>query len=349
MDGSVHEFDALPRVFAADSGADLAPVRPARRPRATGSLPLVGVIRNTRSHRNRGRVPEMAGQPNVLNASPASRAELPEILSGFASRGIDFLVVDGGDGTVRDVLTAGAPVFGQDWPPLIVLPKGKTNALAVDLGLPNHWSLPEALEAVRQGRVVERRPVVVDQPGADAGEAHGFILGAGIFTTATQAGQIAHRFGAFNNLAVALTAVAGVIQALFGIGAGDWRRQTAMRFYTGRGRTELPKSGYGRDGERYSLLVSTLSRFPLGIKPFGNMREGMRYSVIDAPLRRVVAMMPALLGGWESPGHERLGVFRGSTNEARVEFGDRFILDGEAFPPGCYRLRMGPKLQFIVP
>lgn len=349
MDGSVHEFDALPRVFAVDPGVDAVPLRRVHSARAAGSLPLVGVIRNPRSHRNRGHVPEMDGQPNVLNAVPGARGELPEILAGFAARGIDFLVVDGGDGTVRDVLTAGAPVFGHDWPPLIVLPKGKTNALAVDLGLPNHWSLPEALEAARGGRIVERCPVVVDQPGGDGGEAHGFILGAGIFNTATQAGQTAHRYGAFNNLAVALTAVSGMAQALFGIGRGDWRKRTPMRFYVGHDRAELAASRHGCDGERYSLLVSTLSRFPLGMQPFGKPRSGIRYSVIDAPLRRVVAMVPALLSGWETPGHERLGVFRGSTNEAWVEFGDRFILDGEAFPAGRYRLRMGPKLQFIAP
>ena len=62
---------------------------------------------------------------------------------------IDYLVVDGGDGTVRDVLTCGAGIFGESWPTLIVLPNGKTNALAADLGLPTNWSLSDAMEAIQ--------------------------------------------------------------------------------------------------------------------------------------------------------------------------------------------------------
>ena len=33
----------------------------------------------------------------------------------------------------------------------------------------------------------------------------------------------------------------------------------------------------------------------------------------------------------------------------RVDLGDRFILDGEAFPAGRYQLSLGPKLRFVVP
>jgi hypothetical protein len=28
---------------------------------------------------------------------------------------------------------------------------------------------------------------------------------------------------------------------------------------------------------------------------------------------------------------------------------DRFILDGEAFPAGAYRISQGPELRFVVP
>jgi hypothetical protein len=33
----------------------------------------------------------------------------------------------------------------------------------------------------------------------------------------------------------------------------------------------------------------------------------------------------------------------------RLDIGDRFILDGEAFPAGRYQLSLGPKLRFVVP
>jgi hypothetical protein len=198
---------------------------------------------------------------------------------------------------------------------------------------------------------------MVDQPDGDGGKVMGFILGAGIFTTATQAGQTAHRFGAFNSFAVGVTAVFGVLQALFGIGRSAWRSQTGMRIFTGKEAEEVPHSGYGAAGTRYAFLVSTLSRFPLGMRPFGRrpgpLADGadgaIQFAILDAPRRRVVLMVPFMLGGWDRPGFARLGVHRGATEEAVLELEDRFILDGEAFPAGRYRLRMGPKLRFIEP
>ncbi len=350
MDGTIYEFEQLPRVAAAAAKVETS--AQSARPQGLAE-PLVGVIRNPRSHRNKGLVPELDGQPNVLTATPRTRIDLAGVLADFAGKGIDLLVVDGGDGTVRDVLTCGAPIFGANWPPLVVLPKGKTNALAVDLGLPGEWSLPEALKALRQGRIVERRPIVVDQPGSDGGKVMGFILGAGIFTTATQAGQTAHRFGAFNSFAVGVTAAFGVLQALFGFGRSAWRSQTAMRIFTGKQGDEVPHSGHGGKATRYAILVSTLSRFPLGMRPFGRQPQradgAINFAMVDAPRRRVVLMVPFMLAGWDRPGFARLGVHRGAAEEAVLELDDKFILDGEAFPAGRYRLRMGPKLRFIAP
>ena len=325
---------------------------PASEPRRSTGLrdaPLVGVIRNPRSHRNKGHTPELEGQSNIITASPPTRSELVRVLAGFAERGIDLLAVDGGDGTVRDVLTCGAASFGERWPRLIVLPKGKTNALAVDLGLPNHWSLTEALDAAARGRVIERRPILVEKADGEGVHVLGYVFGAGIFTTATQDGQTAHKLGAFNSFAVALTAVGGVCQALFGIGNSPWRKTTGMRIYDAANGREIGHSGHGQRDHRYAMAFSTLTRFPAGLNPFGKQRPGMRYVLLDAPLRRVVAMVPPLLMGWDRTAFEKLGVHRGSVNEALVDVDDSFILDGEAFPAGRYRLRLGPKIQYIVP
>lgn len=314
-----------------------------------GPADLVGVIRNPRSHRNKGLVPEMGDRPNVLTRVPATRDELAENLAEFAKRGISLLAVDGGDGTVRDVLTCGASSFGANWPGLIVLPKGKTNALAVDLGLPKHWSLAEALEAARTGSVVERRPVVVDFPGGPHGQVTGFILGAGMFNIATSAGQTAHRFGAFNSLAVGVTTVFGILQAMFGIGPSPWRKCWKFRIFAGADGTELPHSGHGDIDMRYALLISTLTNFPLGMKLFGRHKSGLKYLLVDAPLRRVAITSPFVMAGLDRPWLAGLGVHRGKLEQTVMEVQDNFIMDGEAFPPGRYNLQMGPALKFIAP
>ncbi len=348
MDGWIYQFDGGSRAMDASSGMPVE-AGSLRRGGTLRDKPLVGVIRNPRSHRNKGRQPELDGQPNILTASPPTRSELVRVLAGFAERGIDFLAVDGGDGTVRDVLTCGATSFGDHWPGLMVLPKGKTNALAVDLGLPNHWSLTEALDAAVNGHIVERPPILVERVDGEGAQALGYIFGAGIFTTATQAGQTAHKLGAFNSFAVGLTAVAGVFQALVGVGGSPWRTSTGMRIYDAADGREIGHSGHGQHDQRYAMAFSTLKRFPAGLNPFGKPRPGMRYVLFDAPLRRVLALVPGLLTGWDRPSFERLGVHRGSMDEALVDLDGSFILDGEAFPAGRYRLRLGPRIQFVVP
>ena len=343
MHGSRGEFGHLSRVaHAAGVRSRAARLVPAR------GAPLVGIVRNPRSHRNKGLAPELADCANILVETPRSHAALRETLAGFAARGIDYLAVDGGDGTVRDVLTCGASVFGEAWPTLVVLPKGKTNALAVDLGLPNLWSLAQAMEAIGRGQTIVRRPLTVEQLGAD-GQVQGFILGAGAFTLATQAGQQAHRWGAFNSFAVGLTILWGLLQALFGRRGNQWRRGTPMRLNAEDSRVELPHSRFGRPDERFVMIASTLERFPLGIRPFGKIRPGLKLAIIDAPVRWMLALLPVFFTGFDRPFMRRHGFHRIDVEALELTLGDRFILDGETFPAGRYRLRQGPEVRFVVP
>ena len=314
------------------------------------AMPAVGVIRNPRSHRNRGHAPDQAGDSGLANvtvASPRGRAELAEALAVFAANRIELLVVDGGDGTVREVLTCGAPVFGDNWPRILVLPKGKTNALTVDLGMREHMSLSEALDAAAGARVEKRRPIAIDQP--DGRQVLGFILGAGVFNTAIEAAQVAHRFGAFQGFAVGLATGLAVVQALFGFGRTRWRHCAPMRLRIGSEGREVPHSAHGDPDRRFAAGFSTLGKFPFKLKPFGRSGAGIRYVLLDSPLRRAVAIMPLLLAGFDRPGLPRLGVHRGSADEIALDLGEGFVLDGEVFPAGNYRLRLGPELQFLVP
>ncbi|QGN55547.1 diacylglycerol kinase family protein [Novosphingobium sp. Gsoil 351] len=342
MYGSIGDLGHLARVAATPVDA---PLRRQRRASARGA-PLVGIVRNPRSHRNKGKTPELADCANILVETPRSHTALRATLAGFAERGIDYLAVDGGDGTVRDVLTCGAGIFGDDWPPLVILPKGKTNALVVDLGLPNAWTLAQAMEAIGRGKTIVRRPLAIDLPRT--GElVHGFILGTGAFTRGTQTGQQAHRWGMFNSFAVGLIIVWCLIQTMFARSTNMWRKGTAMRLRSDG--AELPRSRFGDPSERFVMVASTLERFPLGIRPFGKQRPGLKLAVIDTPLRWIVALMPLLLTGFDAAFLRRNGVHRIDLDTLDIELGDRFTLDGEYFPAGQYRLRQGPELRFVVP
>jgi diacylglycerol kinase family enzyme len=319
-------------------------------PRPRGGVaarPRIGVVRNPRSHRNRGAIPHEPVAPGLLIAAPADREALSQALARFAEERIEVLIVDGGDGTLREVLTRGAPIFGARWPKLLVLPKGKTNALAIDLGMPAKLSLAQALRALPQARTAKRRPILVD-PEAGERQVLGFIMGAGVFNAAIAAGQVAHRFGAFQGFAVAVTAAFAVLQSLCGFGRTRWRDLSGMAI-AAEGARDVPRSRHGAAGRRFAAGFSTLHSFPLGMRPFAGAGEGIRYLVVDAPLRRVIALVPAILMGLDRPFLRRLGVHRGAADAFTLDLDGRFILDGEAFAPGRYRLRLGPELDFLVP
>jgi len=345
MHGAIHRFDRLPHVGGAPApelGVSGVPRR---------KVPLVGLIRNPRSHRNGGRenlpLPNAFG-PNIIAHAPARRSELAGILAEFGREQVDYLAIDGGDGTVRDVLTCGAGIFGESWPALIVLPHGKTNALAHDLGIPENWTLESGLEATHRGRVVFRRPVVVTQSENEQAQVYGFVLGGGAFTTAIGLGQDAHDLGAFDAAVVGVTAVWGLLQALFGRRGNPWREGTPMRLTYSDGR-ELAHAGGGPEDERYLLFASTLESLPGGVRPFGDVQGRLRLAVLDNARRTLLVRMPLIVAGRAGAGTTKLGYHSLGTDALELEIGDRFILDGEAFPPGSYRLSVGPKLRFVVP
>jgi hypothetical protein len=341
MHGTVHLFDRLPEVTrpAAPIGGAAAPVR---------QVPLVGVIRNPRSHLQAGELPDRHGRVTLTVETPDNRRELEQVLARFAQRRVDYIVVAGGDGTVRDVLTCGAGYFGESWPALIVLPCGKTNALATDLGLPPKWTLEDALEALAAGRTEQRRPLVVAQRDNADARVQGFVFGAGTYTAAIQLGQKAHDKGAFHNLGVGITAFWSLAQAFFGSAGNLWRRGTPMRVADDQGH-ELEHSGFGRPDERCFMFASTLGRFPAGIKPFGQSGPGLRAAVIDTAHRGLLLRLPTLFRDTAAERLRRFGYHFVQADALQLDIGDRFILDGEAFPAGRYRLSLGPKLRFVVP
>lgn len=303
----------------------------------------VGIVCNPKSHRNHGAEYEagVPGADSLIVAAPRTRAALAETLVDFAAHRIDLLVIDGGDGTVRDVLTAAADIWAGSWPRIAVIPSGKTNALAIDLGLPADWTLTDALDAARQGRMIERRPLEIARVGDTAPPARGFLFGAGAFAKATELAQHTHRAGAFNNLAVGLALGWGVAQTLFGTAKSAWRAGTAMRL-------ALPGQP-ADDAQRYLLLASTLGQLPMGLKPFGPPREGIRLLAIDAPPRRMMLATPALLAGSVAPWLARAGYHHIAAAQFDIALDEGFILDGEHFPGGALTVRQGPALAFVTP
>ena len=325
------------------------------------SRPLVGLIRNPLSHHSDNRAVESPEQSALLVRAPATHDELRSALAEFEARRIDYLAVEGGDGTVRDLLTWGHEIFGDEWPAIIILPSGKTNALAVDLGLPKRWLLRDAIIAARAGSCTQRRPMrLTGAEEAQKGKSalrnsppeciQGFFLGAGAFKRGTQEGQAVHRLSLFGGLAVAVILVWSILQIILGRANNRWRRCTRLLFARDENGASFPHSDPEAAEERFLAVATTYRRFSFGARPFGrNPKRGIHFGIVDKPRRCVMLMLPLLAMGFHPPAMARAGVHRLTVEAAAMDIGDSFIVDGEAFPAGSYLISLGPPLRFVVP
>ncbi|WP_375404258.1 diacylglycerol/lipid kinase family protein [uncultured Sphingomonas sp.] len=348
MNGTIYDFAGLPRVAHRGPGIWLRP--DARRESVAAGPPTrVGLVSNPRSRRNKlaGGVP--AARPNVLAAAPRSRAELRDVMLRFAQQGVDLVIVDGGDGTMRDVLTCSGEAWGNRWPRFAVLPSGKTNALALDLGCPRDWTLDAILDAARVGRTATRSPLAIERRDQPGGPVRGFLFGTGAFVAATALAQRTHRAGAFNGVAVGMALSWAVAQTAFGSASSVWRRGERLRLRHDDRSVGMHASDLTVDRNQYLLLASTLETLPLGIRPFGSARPGLKTLTIDAPPRRILTAVGPLLAGSEAAWLERAGFHRVDAPSADLDVEGGFILDGEVFPGGAYRLTEAAPISFVVP
>src|ERR1700712_1985572 len=100
----------------------------------------IGVVINPRSHGNKADPLQLEAvlsrHPEIRCVSPADFDALHIALREFASDMIDLVIISGGDGTIRDVLSALAATNFSSPPELAILASGNTNLAGRVLGSP---------------------------------------------------------------------------------------------------------------------------------------------------------------------------------------------------------------------
>ena len=166
-----------------------------------------------------------------------------------------------------------------------------------------------------------------------------------MFVKATALAQRTHAMGAFDGVAVGLALGWTMLQTIFGGKKSAWRAGDAI--------TIRHRSADGTDhawaGAGFVLLASTLKRLPLGLRPFGRMRQGLKLLTIDAPPRWIAAAVPMLLAGSEARWLERSGYHRIDAEAIELDLDSGYILDGEPFDGGALTLRQAAPVAFVVP
>lgn len=314
----------------------------------------LGLIRNPRSQRNRSSHGDMAGRAaemlGLFYAEPATPAELTEVLADFARNEVGIIVVDGGDGTVREVLTALPEAYGDQQPMLSILASGKTNLIAADVGTTGHGTRAfcRLVEEARRGYLgshIQRRPIL-EATWADGSRlpVRGMFMGTAAFTRGTALAQEkVHARGLYQAPAVALTIAGALTRALRG--KDGWLDGEPMNV--------VADGSNGPDANRFLFLATTLHRLVLGIWPFwGEGREPIRYLDISAHPESLHRAVVPLMRGRPKPFMLADGYRSGVAEKLTLGVRAPFVIDGEMFDPGpggTVHLSAGRSMDFVVP
>ena len=307
------------------------------------ALPRIGVISNMRSHRHGVALGRSLDPPQAvtIHHAPENRAALERAMHDFVREAVDVIVIDGGDGTVREVMSAAHRAYKGRLPRLAVLRAGKTNALAMDLDIPDRWSLADIVAAHRADRVAWRSPIHIRWAHGRHPEQLGFIFGFGAYVRATMLAQRVHRSGGFNGLAVLITLGWAVLRTFLGGARSPWTRGDTIRI--SRDDVDIVSENI------YLIFGSTLRSMPLGLRPFGRQRDGLKLLAVKAPPRHLLRSLPRLLWSDRSSQLEQDGFVRRDVDQLILSIRKSFILDGERFPGGNLTITRGAPIAFLVP
>ena len=308
----------------------------------------VALVRNPHSTRNR-RLSKagLAALPEDIRVINCDRLEdLSDRLREAHREGAGTLLVDGGDGTLREVVSRLPAIWGTDLPEIGILPRGNTNLLARQAGA---IATPDAVGEILHRRargipLVRRRLRVlkIEYPDGEHPAMRGFILGWGAYETAT---RIAREQIRVTGRAQVPLAIAMTVRRLL---VGEERRQ--LRLGVG---VRLGVDGNApREGRRLVGLATSLqARLLPGINPFWGGAEGaIRWLDIDAPGKRLLLALPFVLTGRPRSWMREAGYRSGRAQCLSIELRTPVIIDGDAFPPptrGPLRLTADEEITFI--
>ncbi|GEM_PF-6414585 len=295
----------------------------------------IGLINNplSRSNRTRGlqRIAEIADRNGVLRVMETDMSGLDETLARFAREGVELIAVNGGDGTVRNVLTR----LWRDQPfatppPLAVLRGGRSNTIAADCGLsgPPERAFQRLLDTAKAGRiadhVVERRLIRVE--GSSDGK--------------TRYGMVLVAAGAVPIIEVSRSQIDP-------LGLPVWASDlislgNIISWTVRRPREAFPPEGYAVeatvDGQAVPftrsafVLASTLHTHILNALPFWNTSSGpVMITMVRHPPRGMFWRLPRLLYGGEVRDLPADRFYSRGAHETQLAFDGRFAMDGEFF------------------
>lgn len=299
----------------------------------------IALLSNPKSTGNIAQLPRIrdfcAEHPDIFHYEVEHASQIGEAMKSIARIRPTVLAINGGDGTVQAALTelTNGGHFGDRPPPVAVLPNGKTNLIALDLGARGDpiETLERLIELARAGDLapytVARELIALRQSGAEDRPVIGMFLGgAGLADTMLYCRTKIYPLGLPNGIAHVITAFALVMKLLLGIKWGFLPPDAKPLSVS-------VKEKGNRITGRFSLLaVTTLEKLLLASELGGRRTGVLKLLAVEERPLSVLRGLAASFAGKLGREHVR-GVHFEEADEITIEGEDsNVILDGESFP-----------------
>ena len=298
----------------------------------------IALLSNPKSTGNLAQLPRIreycADHPDIFHYEVEHVSQISDAMKSIARIGPKVLAINGGDGTVQAALTelCNGGHFGDAPPPVAVLPSGKTNLIALDLGARGDpiATLEQLIDLARADELarytVARELIALRRAGDGDRPVIGMFLGgAGLADTMLYCRDKIYPLGLPNGLAHGITAFALLMKLILRMKASFLPPDPQPLSVSVR------EAGSRLTG-RFSLLaVTTLEKLLLSSE-IGGRREGVLklLAVEERPSSILRGLAASLVG---KLGREKVrGVHFEEADEITIEGeNSNVILDGETF------------------
>jgi hypothetical protein len=298
--------------------------------------PRIALLSNPKSTGNLAQLPRIreycADHPDIFHYEVEHAHQVGDALKTIARIRPKVLVINGGDGTVQAALTElyNGGHFGDSPPPVSVLPSGKTNLIALDLGARGDpiaalQRLTEIVQGDITPHVVARELIALRNGQHDKPVIGMFLGGAGLADTMLYCRDKIYPLGLPNSLAHVITALALLAKLLLRVKASYLPPDPKPL------NVSLREEGNLISG-RFSLLaVTTLEKLLLSGELVPGRGGSLKLLAIDErPVTLIRAFFASLIGKI-GKSHVR-GVHFEEADEIMIEGeSSNVILDGETF------------------
>ena len=289
-------------------------------PKSTGNIAQLSRIREY-----------CADHPDIFHYEVERAEQIGDGMRTIARVRPKMLIINGGDGTVQAALTEihNGGHFEDEPPPVAVLPNGKTNLIAIDLG--SHGDPIHALERLvhlaqsdLSPHIVARELIALRCDPTSHPVIGMFLGGAGLADTMLYCRDKIYPLGLPNGMAHALTAVALLARMFLRLKSSFLPPEPTL--------LQVSLRPEDRISGRFALFaVTTLEKMLLASELSGSGRGRLKLvAVEERPFSLLRAFLANLLG---ELGRNRFpGVHIEESDEISIEGEDtNLILDGEMF------------------